>query len=170
MQKFGAQDISGAFISIGLLRELGPLTVSLAWCARVAVRLTAEARQFDGASGEFAQQFFLPKYLAALAMSIPLGTYGLVIGFLTSAFFAPLIGVSSTSDYLEAARLSIRDKDLFVYFVKLILINPTIGVLAGCAFGRRGGAPGVAASNAVTAMFIAAFFANLLFTYAVYMP
>jgi phospholipid/cholesterol/gamma-HCH transport system permease protein len=171
MQKFSAQDMSGAVISIGLLRELGPLTVSVAWCARVTARLSNEARDFTGGSAEFAHLFVLPKYLAALCMAMPLGAYGLVIGFLTSALFAPYLGVSSTVDYLEAARHSIREKDLFVYFTKLILVNPTIGVFAGCVFGRyaKGGRAAVC-SNAVTAMFITAMFANLLFTYAVYMP
>ncbi|HEY9684014.1 MAG TPA: ABC transporter permease [Oculatellaceae cyanobacterium] len=171
MDRFSAQDLSGAVISIGLLRELGALTVSVAWCARVCARLCGEAYDFRGLNADFVTQFALPKYLCALAMSVPLGGYGLVIGFITSALFAPTLGVSSTMDYLEGARLGIRDKDLVVYFVKLVLLNPTIGVFAGCAFGRfaRGNRSEVV-SNAVTAMFIASMFANLLFTYAVYMP
>jgi ABC-type transporter Mla maintaining outer membrane lipid asymmetry permease subunit MlaE len=153
------------------LRELGPLTVSVSWCARVAARLSGEAREFSGNSRDFVTQFALPKYLAALSMAIPLGAYGLVIGFLTSAFFAPHLGVSSTHDYLSAAKPAIRDKDLFCYFFKLIVINPTIGVFAGCVFGRSGkGGRAEICSNAVTAMFIAAMFFNLVFTYAMYMP
>lgn len=171
LQRFSAQDMAGMVISIGLLRELGPLTVSVAWCARVAARLSGEARDFGGSSTDFVTQFALPKYLAALLMSIPLGAYGLVIGFATSALFAPYVGVASTQDYLSAAKPAIRDKDLLCYFVKLILINPTIGVFAGCVFGRYGrGGRSEVSSNAVTAMFIAAMFFNLVFTYAMYMP
>jgi phospholipid/cholesterol/gamma-HCH transport system permease protein len=171
LQRFSAQDMAGMVISIGLLRELGPLTVSVSWCARVAARLSGEAREFSGNSRDFVTQFALPKYLAALSMAIPLGAYGLVIGFLTSAFFAPHLGVSSTHDYLSAAKPAIRDKDLFCYFFKLIVINPTIGVFAGCVFGRSGkGGRAEICSNAVTAMFIAAMFFNLVFTYAMYMP
>jgi phospholipid/cholesterol/gamma-HCH transport system permease protein len=171
LQKFSAQDMSGAVISIGLLRELGPLTVSVAWCARIAARLTMEARDFTGSSSQFVSHFALPKYLAALSMSVPLGAYGLVIGFVTSALFAPYLGVSSTVDYLEGARHAIRDKDVFVYFFKLIIVNPTVGVFAGCVFGRFAtGSRAAVCANAITAMFIAAMFANLIITYAVYMP
>lgn len=171
LDRFRAQDMAGMVISIGLLRELGPLTVSVAWCARVAARLCGEARDFSETNRDFVSQFALPKYLAALCMSFPLGGYGLVIGFLTSALFAPYIGVSSTHDYLSAAKPAIRDKDLFTYFFKLILVNPTVGVFAGCVFGRYGrGDRSTVCANAVTAMFIAAMFFNLVFTYAVYMP
>ncbi len=171
LKNFSAQDMAGMVISIGLLRELGPLTVSVAWCARVAARLCGEARDFNGSSREFVSQFALPKYLAALSMAVPLGAYGLVIGFLTSALFAPYLGVSSTHDYLSAAKPAIRDKDLFCYFLKLIVLNPTIGVFAGCVFGRYGkGNRAEVCSNAITAMFIAAMFFNFIFTYAMYMP
>lgn len=171
LQRFSAQDMAGMVISIGLLRELGPLTVSVSWCARVAARLSGEARDFTGSSTDFVTQFALPKYLAALSMSIPLGAYGLVIGFATSALFAPYLGVASTHDYLSAAKPAIKDKDLFCYFLKLILVNPTVGVFAGCVFGRYGkGGRSEVSSNAVTAMFIAAMFFNLVFTYAMYMP
>lgn len=82
LQKYQAEELSGAVISIGLLREIGPLTVSLAWCARVAARIAAEAQTYcdSGKNEEFAQQFVLPNYLATLAMAIPLGTYGLLVG------------------------------------------------------------------------------------------
>jgi len=174
MQKYRAQDLSGAVISIGLLREIGPLTVSLGWCARVAALLSNEARQFTGSDdvGEFARNFVCPRYLSALAMSIPLGTYGLLFGFITGAIVAPLLGVSSTNDFLESARQGIQDKDLAVYFIKLILVNPTIGVFAGCAagwYGRgRNNASMPVEANAVTATLLVGYIANLIVTYAAY--
>lgn len=167
LSKYRAQDLSGAVISIGLLREVGPLTVSIAWCVRVATLLAEEARQVSPAMSEldFARSFVLPRYLCALAMSIPLGGYGLVVGFITGAVAAPLLGVNSTMDFLESARLGIQDRDLFTYFVKLIVVNPTIGVFAGCAagFASRGTNLPVA-SQAVTATFIGCYIANLIFT------
>ena len=94
MQKYNAQAIAGGAISIGLLRELGPLTVGMAWAARVCVivheQALAELRQ-DVTEARF-QAFFAPRYLAALFMSIPLSVYGLTIGFAVAArlhhFFA----------------------------------------------------------------------------------
>ena len=155
MQKYRAQDVSGAVIAIGLLRELGPLTVSLAWCARVSALLGFEASKFVGSDSEFAHRFVFPNYLAALMVSVPLGAYGLLFGFLTAALVAPMLSVSSTADFLESAKIGIQDKDLFVYFLKLILINPTIGVFAGCSAGRLAAADPLApvGANAVTATF-----------------
>jgi len=172
LQKYQAQDISGAVISIGLLRELGPLTVSLAWCARVSARIAAQAQTYtaEGRCDQFAQGFVLTNYLAALSMSVPLGAYGLVIGFITGALVAPLLGVASTSEFIRSAHEGIEFRDLVVYFVKLILINPTVGFFAGCAAGTATNhSAGTAPSNAVTATFVAGFFGNLLITYAAYM-
>lgn len=173
MQKYRAQDLSGAMISLGLLREIGPLTVSLAWCARVSAMLSKEANNYSGNNDikEFAQTFVSPGYLAAIATSVPLGAYGLVFGFVTAAVVAPLLGVTSTNDFLESARQGIQDKDLIVYFFKLILVNPTIGVFAGCAAGwyGRGNKSTPVEANAVTATFLTGYFVNMIVTYAAYL-
>jgi phospholipid/cholesterol/gamma-HCH transport system permease protein len=175
MQRYRAQDLCGAVIATGLLRELGPLTVSLAWCTRVSALLSSEAKNYTVGNDVrvFAKVFVFPRYLAALAMAAPLGAYGLVLGFITGAFVAPLLGVSSTNAFLESARSGIHYKDLVVYFLKLILVNPTIGVFAGCAAGwhGRGSENGPAVpveANAVTATFIVGYMANLLVTYFAY--
>ena len=171
MRGYRAQDVSGAVIALGLLRELGPLTVSLSWAARVAALLSLEAHDFDKTMPDrlFVQQLVLPSYLAGLAMSVPLSAYGLIIGFASAALFAPLLGVSSTNDFLETARLSIKNKDLIVYFVKLIAVNPTVAILTACAIGRIQKCDHAHLSaNAVTAMFIAAGLANFIFTYMMY--
>lgn len=172
LQKYRAQDISGLVISIGLLRELGPLTVSLAWCARVAALVSNEARNYpiDGSLSEFAQGFVFPRYMAALLMSVPLGGYGLVIGFVTAALVAPLLGVSSSNDFVESARQGLVDKDIAVYFIKLILVNPTIAVFAGCSAGwyARGNIDVPVGANAVTATFLFGYAANLAVTMVAY--
>jgi ABC-type transporter Mla maintaining outer membrane lipid asymmetry permease subunit MlaE len=171
LQKYRGENLAGAAISIGLLRELGPLTVSLAWCARVSAFLAEGAKHWlDGDLEAFSCNFIAPRYLAALAMSVPLGAYGLLFGFITAALVAPLLGVTSTGDFLESARESIHTQDLVVYFIKLILINPTIGVFAGCAagwYGRRDSTAPVAA-NAVTATFLGGYIANLMITIAAF--
>lgn len=170
--RYNAQDISGAVIAIGLLRELGPLTVSLFWSARVAARLSDEARIYTTASNDdrFVADFVLPRYIAGLLMAVPLSAYGLAVGFLTAALYAPVQGVSSSADFLEIARSGIKDKDVITYFVKLILINPTLAVMVGSTYGRMAtDSPGVTAANAITVMFIYAVCINLLFTSAMYL-
>lgn len=172
LHKYRAEDLSGAVISIGLLREIGPLTVSLAWCARVAARVAADTEVFrkEDRMDEFAKKHVFTNYMAALLMSIPLGAYGLVIGFITGALAAPILGAASTSDFLRSAREGIQMRDIVVYFIKLILINPTVGFFAGCAAGSATNRSDRAApSNAVTATFLVGFMANLLITYAVFL-
>ena len=167
MRQLRSQDLSGAVIAIGLLRELGPLTVSMAWAARVTAHVCAEGRNFgyERSDLEYATQFVLPNLLAGFLMSI----FGLVVGFLSAALFAPTLGVSSTNDFLETARLYIRNKDVAVYFVKLILINPAIAVIIGGAYARDKAEPQrFAVANAVTALFIVGFIFNWLCTYAVF--
>ncbi|MBX3073923.1 ABC transporter permease [Candidatus Obscuribacterales bacterium] len=173
LQKFQAQDISGAAISIGLLREIGPLTISAGWCAMVAARLAEEAKvhypQYHS-DRSFSQGFILPRLICALGMSLPLGAYGLLFGFLTGALFAPLIGVTSTADFLESARLAIHDKDIAVYFIKLVLVNPTVGVFAGTVCGMAAkGRPQPVAASAVSATLLVCFALNLFVTVAAYL-
>jgi len=190
LERYQAQDLAGAVISLGLLREMGPLTVSLAWCARVAAMIADQAylvtkdnpQESDGA---FAAAFILPRYIIALIMSVPLGGYGLVIGFVTGALFTPLMTLSTTHQFVDSAKVAIQDKDIIVYFVKLILVNPTIAIFAGCAAGRwaaiceqRGNEIGhensasvkilSPAANAVTALFVCGFACNLLVSLIAY--
>ncbi|HEY9760097.1 MAG TPA: ABC transporter permease [Oculatellaceae cyanobacterium] len=171
MRQLRTQDLSGAVIAIGLLRELGPLTVSMAWAARVTAHLCAEGRYFghERSDSEYATQFVLPNYLAGLCMAVPLSLYGLVVGFLTAAVFAPSLGVSSTNDFLETARLYIQDKDVSTYFIKLVFVNPTLAVLVGSAYGRdHQESQRFASANAVTALFIMGFIVNWFVTDAVF--
>jgi phospholipid/cholesterol/gamma-HCH transport system permease protein len=172
MKRFDAQAMAGAAISLGLLRELGPLIVGVAWAARIAAIITEDAREYENASDkQFGVEFILPRYLAALLMAIPLSAYGLTIGFVTAAVVAPLLGGVTTGDFIESARLTIKDKDLFVYFFKLILINPTVAVFAAATYGRtenRGTVPTVA--TVLSATFIIDYLANAIVTYAFYVP
>lgn len=173
LQKFQAEDFSGALISIGLLRELGSITISLAWGARASALIAEEARRYigNGTEDDFVDRFVLVRYLAALAMGIPLSAYGLAIGFLTGALFSPLLGVSSTADFIESAKQQIQVQDLVVYFFKLGLVNPTIAVFAGCICGRAERSPfAPVAAHAVTATLITGYLANLLVTALVYIP
>lgn len=173
LHKYQAVDISGAAISIGLLREMGPLTISVAWCARVSARISEEARNNRAkwsSDKEFAQNFVLIRMLAALATSVPLGAYGLVIGFVTAALYAPIIGVNSTIDFAESARGAIGDTDIFVYFLKLIAINPAVGVIAGCSAGLGAKDKEMpVAAKAVTYTFLGCYALNLAVTMSAFL-
>ncbi len=173
LQKYQAQDLAGAVISIGLLREIGPLTISMAWCAMVAARVSEDAKRYYlryRSDCTFASDFVLPRYISAVAMSIPLSAYGLLFGFITGALFAPLIGVNSTTDFLGSAREAIHDKDIAVYFIKLAFVNPSVAVFAGSVAGMRAKDVNQSVSaDAVSACFLTCFTLNLAVTTAAYL-
>jgi phospholipid/cholesterol/gamma-HCH transport system permease protein len=170
LQKYNAQNLSGALISLGLLRELGPLIVGLAWSARIAVIISNQAAESFKQKEELSfVNFILPRLLAGLTMAIPLAIYGLVVGFITACLVAPLVGKTSSIDFLESARSAVRYKDVIIYFIKLVLINSTIGVLVGsyCGINAKGNS-NVAIDRAVTCTFIIGYLANLIVTYFAY--
>ena len=170
LQRFGAEDLAGPLITLGLLRELGPLTVSVMWCCRVAAFISAEACTSPVDEKHYAEGFMLPRYLAALYCAVPLSVLGLVAGFCSAALYAPMLGVSSTTDFVEGARSTIRDKDVFVFFFKLLFVNPTIGVFVGCAAGRsHHTTPAFAVADAVMTVAVICAIANLAVSLAAYM-
>lgn len=172
LRKYGAEDLAGPLIAIALLRELGPLTVSLAWGARAAAFISADGRHRAEEDGQReSTHSFLPLYAAAIFSGTLLSVYGLVIGFTAAAVFSPTLGVTSMSDFMESARAHIENKDVFIYFFKLVLVNPTIGVIAGFIAARRDDlSPGFAAAEAVTGTFIFGGLLNLAVTLLAYYP
>ncbi len=171
LQKYKMHDLAGAIISVGLLREVGPLTVGLAWNAKVAARISEEGltSSTNGNRLDFARNFILPRYLAALFMSFPLVSYGLVIGFVTAALFAPVLSVSTTNDFLDSAQRAIQNKDIATYFIKLVLVFPFLAVFAGSVSAITGEkSPARVAAQAVTMTFASGFVANLFVTTMMY--
>ncbi len=173
LKRYQAEDLTGAAIAIGLLREIGPLTISIAWCVRVSALIAEEARNYRklwSTDEEFAARFVLPRYIAALLMSIPLSGYGLLVGFVTAGLVAPLLGVSSLNYFVDSARDALRDKDIIVYFVKLSAINPLVAVFAASVCGLRASSDKEpVAASAVTATYIGCLVLNLAITVAAYL-
>ena len=102
-------------------------------------------------------------------MAVPLSIYGLIIGFTSAALAAPVFGANCTGDFLEVARLHIKDTDLFAYFLKIAVVNPIIAVLAGSAFGKNSSENSVeSAANAVTATFAFGYMVNFFITAIMY--
>lgn len=170
LQKYGAQSASGALIAVGLLRELGSMTVGMIWASRMSAFLSEDTlTKLEG--DVITADFFATRYIAALCASFPLAVYGMVAGFAAAALYAPLIGVSSMADFLEAGRQAVNMKDLCVYFIKLVLVNPTVVLLTsmGVAWEYRD-CPERAASEAVTGACVGVFIINLFVTLSLYLP
>jgi phospholipid/cholesterol/gamma-HCH transport system permease protein len=172
-QRFGVEHFSGAFIAIGLLRELGPLTVGISWAGRVAAIVAEDACRVGEISddAEFAKSFIFPRLAAAWTISLPLDTYGLIIGFTAATVTAAIFGGISPNDFLESARLAMTNKDVWVFYGKLSGIIPPVTMLttAVCLRMERQHKERMI-SRAMTAAMIACYIATALFSYCVYAP
>lgn len=171
LRNFNAQSFSGALIAVGMLRELGGLTVSSVWCLRSAAYLAEEtAFLLQSGRAELNGGFFLVRYAAALVAALPLSAYGMMAGIFAAALYAPMLGVGSTADFLESARQAVSYRDIVVYFFKLVLVNPTIALMASIAIGAvHAGRAEQAATRAVLATAAGIYIVNLLITLAVYL-
>lgn len=172
LKAFQAEKLSGALISLGLMREMGPLTVSLAWCVRVSALISEETKFFRAdfnSDKEFAQNYILPRYGTTMLMATCMGAYGLLIGFATAVLVSPFFGVTNMLDFLDSAHDAIKFKDIIVYFIKLIAVNPTIGFFMGITAGlnayRTGSQP---SPEAITMTFLYGYLANLMVTIAAF--
>lgn len=172
-KRFAAEDVTGAAIAVGLLRELAPLTVGLSWAGRAAAFITDSAlgvrlRTADEHSDSGG--WLATAYCAAVAAALPLAAYGVVVGIIAAAILAPFLGATSSADFLENARQGVRDKDVVVYFMKLVLINPTVVVFSSVMVNANSSVDdtGVAAT-AVSTSCIGVFLANLICTWAWYL-
>lgn len=172
LNNYGAERLAGALISLGLMRELGPLTVSIAWCVRVSALISEETKYFRGdykSDKNFAQNYILPRFGTTLLMATCMGAYGLLIGFATAVLVSPFFGVSSMLDFLESAHEAIKFHDIVVYMIKLCLVNPTIGFFMGITAGlnayRAGSQP---SPEAITMTFLYCYLANLMVTIAAF--
>jgi len=167
LDQFRAQDLSGPLIAIGLLRELGPLTVGLAWIAVVAAFISQEQEEFTKTS---LPEFFVVRYLAGAIVTGPLVAIATTIGFMAAALFAPVLGVTSTADFMEMSRQAIADKDIIVFLFKVGLVNPAIAVITGTIYASRmNRPPSFLAAQSVIFGLVAGTVANCLVTMAFYL-
>lgn len=73
--------------------------------------------------------------------------------------------------FLESAQRAIENKDLAVFFMKLVLFFPFVTVFAVCACSVLKAKPVVrVAVDAVTATFISGFITNMVVTIIMYYP
>lgn len=167
LSRYNAEDLSGSIISIGLLRDLGPLTVGLSWAARLAAFISQEREEWHVM--RFVE-FIAPRYFAALLSAMPLTAFGLVAAFLAASVYAPVLGVSSGADFMEAARETIKNKDLVTFCFKMVVINPALGVFMGalCA-GLRDRNPQHAAAHAIAFTCVLGAFLNWIVTTSFYL-
>jgi ABC-type transporter Mla maintaining outer membrane lipid asymmetry permease subunit MlaE len=172
-QRLGVDELAGGVIAAGLLRELGPLTIGVAWAGRVAALVTEDYLKQDKemSDTEFAGSFILPRWLAAFAIALPLDTYGLFLGFTGAAITAAIFGGISPDQFMESAHVTMTDKDVIVFFTKLMGILPAVSVLSTAIYLRTEKIDkSRMVSRAMTFAMMSCYVALSVFSYIVYAP
>ncbi len=172
-QRLGVDELAGGVIAIGLLRELGPLTVGVAWAGRVAALVAEDYIQLNKemSDQEFAGAFILPRWLAAFVVALPLDTYGLILGFAGAAVTAAIFGGISPNQFLESAHVSMTDKDVIVFFAKLVGVLPAVSIISTAIYLRtEKESKQRTVSRAVTFAMMCSYIALSLFTCFIYAP
>jgi len=171
-QRLGVDELAGGVIAIGLLRELGPLTVGVAWAGRVAALVAEDYIRLNKemSDREFAGNFILPRWLAAFAIALPLDTYGLLLGFAGAAVTAAIFGGISPDQFMESAHVSMTDKDVIVFFTKLVLILPAVSMASTAIYLRTEKEKTRTVSRATTFAMMTSYIALGLFTCFMYAP
>jgi len=174
--KFGAQNIVGGIVALGVVRELAPVITSIVIAARVGASISAEigsmksSEQIDALSvlGINPIQYLLVPRLIATAIVTPLLT--VLSGFLSlmSGMYLTSILVNlSHQEFLDSARLFIAPEDVYIMMFKSTVYGILISILATTTgLQVKGGAEAVgnAATKTVVWSIVLVFIFNYIIT------
>jgi phospholipid/cholesterol/gamma-HCH transport system permease protein len=177
LKRFGATTVIGQLVSIGIIRELGPVLAGLVVAGRNSSGMASElgsmivTEQIDAmrALGTDPIQKLVTPRLIALAVVLPLLTIisdfiGLVGGYFIATFTLGL----TFSEYWTTAWQALEYNDLFQGLLKPFVFAVIIA-LVGCFYGMRtsGGTQGVgrATTRAVVSSSVWIFVLTAFITY-----
>jgi phospholipid/cholesterol/gamma-HCH transport system permease protein len=176
LSDFGAQSIAGRGMSLGVVRDLGPVLTGLIVSGRVASSVAAElggmvlgkqvvAIQVYGEDP--LQKLVVPRVLA-LAVMVPLLTlFADAVSLLGGDVIARLVGHLPGTVYWTGVKTNLTTKTLLIGTLKPMVFGVVIGIVA-CYIGLQttGGTKGVgiATRKSVVWNSIAILLVNLLIT------
>ena len=180
LQMFGAILLIGKTISLGITREVGPVTIGLLLAARTGAKNASElgsmqiSEQIDAllAFGyNPVEKLVLPRIIAALVMFLPLTLIADLTGIISGMFITNLSFHVDLAYFWSTAIKALRFKDLFVGFLKPVFFSFFIASIS-CYFGlyTRGGTKNLG-KNTITAVVvstIAVLFLDFVFTKVVW--
>lgn len=155
--KFGAEQIVGTVVALGMARELGPVLSAIMVAARAGSAITAEigtmkvTEQVDALNSlavDPVQYLFVPRILAGFIVMPMLNAIavfcGIVGGFLVSVY---ILGINKTL-YLDYMYQYIELEDFVNGMIKAFVFGGIV-TLVGCYKGyiTTGGAEGVGKST-----------------------
>lgn len=180
LELFGAKTLIGRTVSLGMIREIGPIITGLLLAARTGAKNTSElgsmqlSEQIDAlrAFGTSPiDRLIVPRVVAALIMFLPLTLIADITGILGGMFITITTFHMDVSFYWHSALDALLLKDLFVGFLKPFFFAFFIATIS-CYYGiyTKGGTTGLGKNTikAVVSSSVAVLVIDFIFTKVVW--
>ncbi len=153
LETFGATALIAKTVSLGMVRELGPVIAGLLLAARTGAKNTSEigamqlSEQIDALKAFGAnpiEKLVVPRTIAALIMFLPLTLIADIVGITGGMLVANQTFHSDINAFWNTAVSALKIKDLFVGFLKPFFFGFFIATIS-CYFGltTKGGTTGL---------------------------
>jgi phospholipid/cholesterol/gamma-HCH transport system permease protein len=153
LETFGATAWIAKTVSLGMVREIGPIIAGLLLAARTGAKNTSElgamqlSEQIDALKAFGAnpiEKLVVPRTVAALIMFLPLILVADLVGIVGGMLVSNQTFNSDINVFWATAISSLKMKDLFVGFIKPIFFGFFIATIS-CYFGltTKGGTNGL---------------------------
>jgi phospholipid/cholesterol/gamma-HCH transport system permease protein len=166
LSRFGAETVVGQLVSIGIVRELGPVLAGLVVAGRNASGMASElgsmivTEQIDAMRAlgtDPTKKLVTPRVVATVVMLFFLTILGDFMGLLGGSFVASLLLGLDSHEYWSNAWQTLVFSDVFMGLMKPIVFGFIVATI-GCYYGlsTKGGTQGVgrATTEAVVAAMI----------------
>lgn len=180
LEKFGATTIIGHTVSLGMIRELGPVITGLLLASRTGAKNTSEigamqlSEQIDALRAfgiSPVQKLVLPRVVAAVIMFLPLTLISDIAGFIGGMYVTNQTFHIDYSIFWDSAIRVLKMKDLFVGCMKPVFFAFFISSIS-CYYGlaTSGGTTdlGKKAINAVVVSSVVVLALDFIFTKVVW--
>jgi phospholipid/cholesterol/gamma-HCH transport system permease protein len=166
LDRFGAMTVIGQLVSVGIVRELGPVLAGLVVAGRNASGMASElgsmivTEQIDAMRAlgtDPLKKLVTPRVVSTIAMLFFLTILGDFLGLIGGAFVVSMVLRLDTHQYWNSAWQTLEFSDVFTGLTKPVVFGFIIATI-GCYYGlnTRGGTQGVglATTRAVVASMI----------------
>jgi len=166
LDRFGAMTVIGQLVSVGIVRELGPVLAGLVVAGRNASGMASElgsmvvTEQIDAMRAlgtDPLKKLVTPRVTSTIVMLFFLTILGDLLGLIGGAFVVRLVLRLDTHQYWSSAWQTLEYSDVFTGLTKPVVFGFIIATI-GCYYGlnTKGGTQGVgrATTEAVVAAMI----------------
>jgi phospholipid/cholesterol/gamma-HCH transport system permease protein len=166
LDRFGAMTVIGQLVSVGIVRELGPVLAGLVVAGRNASGMASElgsmvvTEQIDAMRAlgtDPLKKLVTPRVTSTIAMLFFLTILGDLLGLIGGAFVVSMVLRLDTHQYWNSAWQTLEFSDVFTGLTKPVVFGFIIATI-GCYYGlnTKGGTQGVglATTRAVVASMI----------------